>query len=973
MNRPVVFATAALAGAIILTGAIKLTCGGGTADRANSQVLPNPPGVISVAKEKKGVKGYIELLHAMRANQNTGTIDLEWIWAAREQAAILRENTRRGALNLEWETMGPNNIGGRTRAILIDKDNPNRMYTGGVTGGLWISNNAGQSWFPYANDDTLGAIGVASIVQAANGDIYVGTGEGQLSNQGVTNFTTGFLGEGIWKSTDGGTTFQHLPSTKPSGEHNSTSSTWIYVNAIVTHPTDPNILIAGTARQLQRSTDGGQTWSVITGINPLFCEDLKIDPDGIVYAAMGGRYYKGDINGGSFTNMNNVGGFPSGGMSRIMLAIAPSDPNYVYAITCQSNGETSGVFQSKDKGETWVQIAPDGFNPTGVQGDYDMEIAVNSENKELLYVGGQLSVHMGQFVNGGWNWYPVSNWFTSTSFDDQYVHADHHEIVLHPTNPNILYIGTDGGVFQTQVAREEYPDLPTFAQLNKGYNVTQFYSIAAGLDGSVMGGTQDNGTLYVDFSGNTTLQAKEVSGGDGGFTDISKNNVNAIFGESQFGTLRRSANRGDGMAGFFDQNIDPDQDGQPGQGTGQTPFYTAFRLWEEFGTDTLNYAYYKANADEVIQNTVSEFDNNDSLIIIGTDTFAVKDMRKTFNGEGRVAIGINGEVWLGTDALDFSQESTWYEISRGNTGFSGTASTMDWSVDGDILYVGTTNGQVFRIDGLLDGFLRYDTLGTDNFNPTLAGIKTTRIASFGRFVCEVAVDKNDPDHVVVALGNYGNSTYVYRTTTAATVGDTSGIAEFFGIQGGGATRLPPMPVYSCLIDYYDSDNIIVGTELGIYTSDNGGLSWAADYSGMPAAATFMLRQEMIDEINSGCYVVYAGTHGRGLWRSVTLTPGTCKTDLPSGTQEPEPLSQLRILPNPIKDVGYAQVTLAEAADVEVMLVDLYGRLVSHIDLGTLPSGQHTRQFSSSMLQSGTYVAVVKAGHQQFAEKIVVAR
>jgi hypothetical protein len=974
MNRPIFLTTAALVGIIALGAVLKLLQPA-NASASQSQLL-DAPGIFELTKREKGANEYVERLHQMRANQITGTIEPEWILKAREEDHQLRMRQPRGSLSLQWETMGPNNFGGRTRAILIDHNNPNRMYTGGVTGGLWISNSGGQSWFPYDGDDTLEAIGIASLCQAPNGDIYVGTGEGQISGGGSHRTTTGFLGEGIWKSTDGGNTFQHLSSTRPSGNHNSTVSDWIYVNAIVAHPSDPNILIAGTAHRMYKTVNAGQTWTPIVVSPPVssLVEDLDIDPDGIVHAALGGQYFKGDINTGTFTKMNNVCGFPSGGATRYIFAIAPSDPNYVYAIGCKSNNETSGVYQSKDKGECWTTISPTGFNPTGQQGFYDMEIAVNPEDKERIYIGGQFSVYEGVAIdnngNVSWNFYPISNWFTSTSFDDQYIHADHHKIVFHPTNPNIMYVGTDGGVFQTKTARRNYPELPAFTQLNKNYGVTQFYSVAAGLDGSVLGGTQDNGTIYVDFSGNSLLQGRELIGGDGGFADISKWNTKAVFGESQEGTLRRSANKGSGMASFFDQYIDTDQDGVPG-GNNETPFYTAFRLWEEYGEDDDNYVYYKSIADEVIQNTTQEFANNDSLIVVGPDTFEVASMRHTFQGEGRVAIGTTGEIWLGTDALDFSQEATWYEIAKSSTGFSSVATCMEWSTDGDILFVGTENGQVFRIDGLRNAHLNYDTLGTDVFDATAAGIATTRIGAFGRFVCDVAVDKNNPDHVVVALGNYNNTNYVYRCTTATTTMVTT---DFFAIQGSGATKLPSMPVYSCVIDYYDPGNIIVGTELGIYSSSNSGLTWARESDGMPAAAVFMLRQEMIDSIGKGCYVLYAGSHGRGFWRTTTLTQGSCKTALPTGvTPEPEVVGSFQLYPNPAATYTTLTLGLNEPGNASVTLYDIRGRMVGSLDFGKMSAGSHSKTLPVGHLDVGTYLAVVRVGDTRVTKKFVVAR
>src|SRR5688500_15317906 len=145
----------------------------------NGLLLPPAPGILSpVDEDEEEAGGYREHMNKIRANQVTGVVDINDVIAARAEALAMRgSGNSRGALSLEWEELGPDNIGGRTRAILIDRNNTNRMYTGGVSGGLWISDNAGNSWRVYSGNDTLSGVGIGSLTQAANGDIYVGTGE----------------------------------------------------------------------------------------------------------------------------------------------------------------------------------------------------------------------------------------------------------------------------------------------------------------------------------------------------------------------------------------------------------------------------------------------------------------------------------------------------------------------------------------------------------------------------------------------------------------------------------------------------------------------------------------------------------------------------------------------------------------------------------------------------------------------------
>lgn len=902
-------------------------------------------------QESEGIQPYLDYLKMVRANQITGEVDINDVLLATKQAReLMREGSHRD-LDLQWEAWGPNNIGGRTRAILIDPNNPDRMYTGGVAGGLWMSDNGAESWYPYLADDTLAGVGVASLTMAANGDIYAGTGEpGQKAGQ--DSYTTRFMGEGVWKSTDGGNTFNLLPATKPIN-HNSPTHQWASVVALGAHPTNANVILAGTERGFQVTEDGGNTWqslatygnnSALLGI--FQASDIKVDENAIAHICASGRYFRGSLNTFDFEEMSgsDPGQLPIG-FARLMVDFCKTDASHVYIVGCSGGGQTTGIFRSTDGGTNWSVISPpdtpnEFFNPTGQQGTYDMWIAVNPADKDRCYVLGQLYIWEWTATKG---WYPISENGGSTGSNPYYVHADQHTAVFHPTNPNILFIGGDGGVYRTMSAMAEYPEIPTWKSMNKGYQVTQFFAVAGGLDGSVMGGTQDNGTILVNFKGNSLLQGDRVNGGDGGFADISKTNPDAIFATSQFGSIRRSANGGGSMARYMDQNIDDDQNGRVDC---SAPFVTPFRLYEELRPDSLNLIWFQVNADDIL---------GDTQYVIGSDTTHIDNIRKTFYGEGRMILGTNCGTWIGTDALDFSDNATWFSISPNST-----PASMDVSPEGDIAYVGMSNGRLFRISGLLTARLEYiDSM----FDATDAGITTTLLQNFGRYISGVAVDKNNPAHVVVSLGSYGNSQYVYRSTVANTVNT---VGSFTSIQ----SNLPTMPCYDVVIDYYNPDNIIVATELGIYGTDNAGASWTYQGNGIPSSPAFGLRQEMFQDLGGDCYVIYAGTHGRGFYRSTTLTPANCKVNV-SVSEPPSSASQLHVYPNPATDAVSVTLILENPAEAELTLYNLQGILVHRAKLGTLTSGTYARNVSLSSLPAGQYLMVLRLDDERVVRKVVV--
>lgn len=908
----------------------------------NTAMAALPEGIhLDKPEKEEDAAGYIEWLSKIRANQNTGSIDVNDMLAARDQAYRLQANNKgqRGSLNLQWEFMGPNNVGGRTRAMLIDKNNPTTMFAGGVSGGLWISHNSGNSWDAYTGDDTLAGLGVCAMAQAANGDIYVGTGE-RLINSGNTLASWGFLGEGVWKSTDGGNTFNHLSATKPSGNHNSSSVNWSTVNVLAAHPSNPDVILAGTYRGVYQTTDGGTTWSVMGSgaMKVANIQDIKIASDGTTYVCAGSSYYRGNIdNPSSFESRMSKGGFPASGLRRIVFAPSASDASYVYCIASDNGGKTVALMQSTDGGLNWISIAPTGlpsqfFNPSGNQGWYDLYIACNPEDKERIYVCGQLSVYEWTAADG---WYPITNWFSSSSSDPQHVHADHHKIVFHPVNSNTMYIGTDGGIFRTTNAKVNYPALPSFSQLNKGYSVTQFYSVAAGLDGTILGGAQDNGTIYLDYQGNSVQQGRSVGGGDGGYSDVSKSNPNALFLAAQLGTLRRSSNGGASSGSYYDAYIDDPQDNDVAPDCG-APFITPFQLWEQLDTNSAEY------------------------------------------GTGIMYLATDCGLWAGTDALNFGDDPTWFHVAKGSNGLVGTISAIETTPDGDIVYVGTETGYVYRIDGLSNVIWQYDNNGTpldisdDIFNPDSAGIRVTRIASFGRYVTEVSADHSNPEHVVITLGNYGNTNFVYESNSAMSDTTANGHGSFNSIQGNGPNMLPRMPVYSCIIDKY-SGAVIVGTELGIYSTSNHGSSWAPESAGMPFAATFMLREEMIDKTDGSCYAIYAGTHGRGFYRTVSLTPSSCNTAVGLNQNPDINLNNVGIYPNPVNDMAYVDISLSKSADVSLHLFDMNAREVFSKQLGRLQSGSNTEVFPVSNLENGIYILLVRSDDYQKSIKIVIQR
>lgn len=460
---------------------------------------------------------------------------------------------------VEWQERGPNNVGGRTRALMFDPNDVSnkKVWAAGVGGGLWYTNDITADP-PTWNlvDDVWKNIAVTCIAYnpANTQELYVGTGEGFFNADAQ-------MGAGIWKSSNGGSTWAQLINTDP-GAYNSASH-FHYVNKIVVKA-DGTVFAATRGYYINtggvmRSTNNGTDWTNVLSIYQVSTTyydrgaDIEIAANGDLYASIGlfssGQVYKSinADNGASATWTNISSNIVMDDAERIELACAPSDANVVYAVADGGNGsiDVKWVKKSIDGGDNWTTISTPvmvdgtGDHFTRGQAFYDLILAVHPSNSSLVLVGG---IDLHRTTNGGTSWSPISHWYGG--FSKPEVHADQHAIQFRPGSSNEVIFGNDGGVYYSTNAGNSAAT-PSFASKNDGYNVTQFYSCATKNEVNsnyFLAGAQDNGSQQ--FSSPQIGSTVEVSGGDGAFCHIDQLNPNIQTTAYTYNNIYRSTNGG---------------------------------------------------------------------------------------------------------------------------------------------------------------------------------------------------------------------------------------------------------------------------------------------------------------------------------------------------------------------------------------------------------------------------------------------
>jgi uncharacterized repeat protein (TIGR01451 family) len=772
-------------------------------------------------------------------------LDISQAGALRAQAASAARKLAKNApgdgphsFSSPWSSLGPNpvatvarsesvlyTLSGRIGALAIRPSN-GEYILGGAQGGIWTFDAGTNRWTPRSGDQDTQTIGALAVAPTNDSIIYAGTGEGALSGDSM-------YGDGILKSTDGGTTWSHV-----SGDY----FVGVSISRVAVDPTNANHLYVsvlrgrGGARRVTppvhsrfgiwESKDGGVSWTLLREVTEANgATDIEIDPQNshILYASFwGDAIYKSTDSGQTWAKIMN--GFPAGAnfasaATRFSIAIShpsPTTPAVLYAGLDWNNADGSHhaaeVFKSTDAGASWAQTGT-GVNKTdnvedycGTQCFYDNVIEVDPNDPNIVYAGGSfgydLSPQSGgifRSTDGGATW-------ANLGWD---LHPDFHALAMDPANPAHVLIGNDGGVWSS-------PDRggrldPTTQPLSDadwqdlnigGLDLAQFTSIATvptvprGTDSErFWGGTQDNGTQRKSVNSQTW---SDVAGGDGGQVLVDPTNANFVYG-TYFGisnSLYRFTNGG----GVFFSNAFI----QHGINlSDRSEFYVPFVLNQ----------------------------NNPNQLFVGSYRMYRTDAART--------------------------TAQWNVISPDLTsGCTGTAPNGARTCAISAIGVG---GGTAAYAGTLDGLVWVSPDAQIADTPTWVQVDTKTNHLPNRPVGALAVDRSNYRIAYLGYNGYDEATphtpgHVFATSDGGT--------KWSNISGD----LPNAPVNSLIIDPSYPNTLYAGTDVGAFVTYNGGAHWSLLGTGMPTVAVWQLDMDPLHRL------IAAGTHGRGAYRLADTLP-----------------------------------------------------------------------------------------------------
>ncbi|KYG76612.1 FlgD immunoglobulin-like domain containing protein [Roseivirga echinicomitans] len=897
---------------------------------------------------RENVQQRSEYIHQMLANPSTDEIPVniremesEFIQELKLNANLNRLKMSAAGVNaqnnpslLTWNSLGPNNVGGRTRAVAIDVTNENIILAAGVSGGVWRSTNGGQSWTKTTDPEELHS--VTCIVQdtrpGKENVWYYGTGE--LVGNSTRSPGAPFRGDGIYKSTDGGLTWEPLASTQVNNPEKF-NSPFMYVWDITLNPNSANDeIIAAIYGGVVRSADGGQTWGTVLGnslyevgnnvdlnnVPAIFYTEVYRANNGVFYATLSrstntanafsqlAGIYKSD-DGVNWTRFIAHTGLP---YRRTEIGASLSNPNIVYFLSDTGQGHKLIKYNNvtgakEDRSGNLPDGTDEEIESFDSQSSYDLFVRVHPADENTVFVGGTNIYRStdGFATKGNVKW--IGGYNPDVEGNSSYPnhHPDQHDLVFLPSNPNVMISVNDGGIFRTS---NNLASPVVYESLNNGYITTQYYTInmsQSPADNFAFGGLQDNGSILSTIG--TGNNGVSLIGGDGGFTASTRFGINYYTSFQNGQVYRLTLNRNFTLSSFA--RVDP-------SGAGADPSQPIL----------------------FINPYVLDHNNGNRMFYAGGD----------FLWRNRNLSQIPSGLQTKTDVNWEKLEKT--EIT------SGSISALETSSDQEnILYYGTSEGQVFRMDFAHSDGYTVTEITSDIFTP-------------GGYVNSIAVNPTNANEIMVVFSNYQIKS-VFRSTDGGTTfeGISGNLEESPGAMGGGPSVrwAEIVPKADGFTEYY------LATSVGLFRStviNEENTIWIQE----GAQSIGSVPVNMLDYRRSDGKIVVA-THGNGLYQSQI-----------SGVV-PEPVIQSgsglvveNAFPNPFTNNIAINYTLPETDVVRARVYNSDGKLVKTIALGLGFQGENEifwngTDVKNSPVPPGVYIIRVEYRGEIKVQKVIYTR
>ena len=754
---------------------------------------------------------------------------------------------------LEWEQLGPNNLGGITRSILVDRNNSNLIYAGSAGGGLYLSYDGGDHWEPYQYNELFNNYAIGNIKQASNGEIILSTGEPNFGYN-LDEPATFIKGSGLYKLSNPEDPPILISSTDPL---NGGNLDFLNINELELHPIDSNKMIIATNNNLLLTDDGGISWAAAIFYPAISAEvfDVKYvrSDDGSyvsnnVFAAAGNFIYK-SINGGyTFNQISNLNcnnpNLNLGEEGRKEIAVSSKNPNYIYVSMCNFAGLFWSLIRSTDGGNCWEEIAsyqmPE-FNSFGESsgslgfkdGWYNQSLIADPLNENRIFLGGYL---ISSWSNT-FGWKQLSSIHNFELNKHSFVHPKIMNFTFDESNPENLFVATSGGIFKTTNASAEFPD---FEEKSLGYNSSNFLCVASDFKGRVIGSTFNNGInpgcIYLDYFDNNKSGSR-INGRSDSETEISHISENIMF----YGRRHRSTNKGISSVLF-----------NPSTNISNTLLTSPFFLWEDL-------SYWQSLANYQLSHKQK------------LDSVKLYKKARYFSGSSTVFV-IDNPLEVET----YGNEIVLSSFS------SGILSALTCSKDGDIFWAASSNGNLIRVSGLNNLENYTDGPNGTQFNSNLIDQWSFTELPWptGRRISGIAVNPENADQVILTISTISNNLISDRIYFANNA--TSATPTWSSIQYNFPENTP---IFDIVFDKHNSNTVYIATEIGVWSlaDINSSTLWHEENDGLGRCRVTQIKQEPMN--NRFCNVTYISTYGKGIFRSVnniTNNPAYsfCDTELP---------------------------------------------------------------------------------------------